>query len=52
MLSLGAFASLFPNQKLVWDAKSMQVTNNDGANRFVTRVYRDGWGVAMPTGVM
>ncbi|MGA1708271.1 MAG: Gfo/Idh/MocA family protein [Phycisphaerales bacterium] len=52
MLSLGAFGSLFPNQKLVWDAKSMQVTNNDGANRFVTRVYRDGWGVPMPTGVM
>ena len=30
----------------------MRVTNNDGANRFVTRVYRDGWDVAMPTGVM
>ncbi len=52
MLSLGAFGSLFPNQKLEWDAKSMQVTNNSGANRLVTRVYRDGWGVPMPTGVM
>jgi len=51
MLSLGAFGSLYANQKLDWDAATMQVTNNEQANRHVTRVYRDGWDVPMPTGV-
>jgi predicted dehydrogenase len=30
-------------KKLLWDAKTMKVTNFDEANQFVKREYRDGW---------
>lgn len=30
-------------KKLNWDAKNMQITNYDMANRFVQREYREGW---------
>jgi predicted dehydrogenase len=30
-------------KKLLWDAKSMKVTNFDEANQFVKRKYREGW---------
>ncbi len=34
----------FPGRKkLLWDGKSMKITNFDEANRFVTREYRKGW---------
>jgi predicted dehydrogenase len=49
MLSLGALASMFPGETLRWDAEAMRIPNNDFANSMVTRVYRDGWQVAMPT---
>lgn len=49
MLSLGALASRFPGKTLRWDSKAMRITNDDAANRLVTRVYRDGWDVPMPT---
>lgn len=26
-----------------WDAKSLKVTNNDSANQFIERKYREGW---------
>lgn len=29
--------------KIVWDAKAMRITNNEGANRFLMREPREGW---------
>lgn len=29
--------------EIKWDAKSGKVTNNEAANKFITRDYRDGW---------
>lgn len=29
--------------KIVWDAKNMRITNNEDANRFLSRVPREGW---------
>jgi predicted dehydrogenase len=29
--------------KIVWDAKAMRITNNEAANRFLSRKPRDGW---------
>ncbi len=31
--------------KLLWDAEAMRFTNNDLANQFLSREYRDGWQV-------
>jgi len=31
-------------KKLLWDAKNMKITNFEGANQFVRRDYRQGWG--------
>ena len=34
----------FPGRKkLMWDGKSMKITNFDDANQFVKREYREGW---------
>jgi len=32
--------------KIVWDAKAMRITNNEDANRFLSRVPREGWKLA------
>lgn len=32
--------------KIVWDAKAMRITNNDAANRFLSREPRAGWKLA------
>jgi hypothetical protein len=36
-------AALRANAKLAYDGANMRVTNNDGANEFLTRVYRQGY---------
>ena len=33
----------FGRKKLLWDGKSMKITNFDLANQFVGRVSRPGW---------
>ena len=33
-------------EKLVWDAASGEVTNTGEAARFLTKTYREGWGIA------
>ncbi len=33
-------------KRLLWDAKTMTVTNHDASNKFVKRDYRDGWSLA------
>ena len=30
-------------KKMLWDGKTMKITNHDAANRFVGREYREGW---------
>ena len=40
---LGTVAIRTPGPELSWDAASMQVKNHREANRYLARVYRDGW---------
>ena len=40
---LGNLAVRFPEQRLLWDGPSLKVTNDDGANAYVRRKYREGW---------
>jgi predicted dehydrogenase len=42
---LGCLATRFPETTLDWDAANLKVTNLEAANRFVRRVYRQGWEV-------
>jgi len=43
MVLLGNLAVRFPDQRLLWDAQNMKVTNDDEANAYVRRKYREGW---------
>jgi len=43
---LGTLATCFPNQRLDWDAASMQFKNFPEANKLIKRTYRKGWEVA------
>lgn len=43
---LGSVATRFPKATLNWDAKKLRFTNEDDANQYVKREYRDGWQVA------
>ena len=40
---LGCLASIFPGQKLDWDADKMVFNNSAEATAFVKRKYRSGW---------
>ena len=44
MVLLGNVA-LLAGRKIEWDAKRLKVTNNKAANQFLTKKYRQGWGV-------
>lgn len=44
-LLLGVVANRFPDEKLIWDAESMTVTNKPEANKLVRREYREGFEV-------
>ena len=35
--------ALRAGKKIVWDGPNMKVTNDDDANRFLQRHYREGW---------
>jgi predicted dehydrogenase len=43
MVLMGNLAVRFPNKKLLWDGKNMQVTNDTDANTYVRQPYREGW---------
>jgi predicted dehydrogenase len=43
MVLMGNLAVRFPNRPLLWDGEKMTVTSEPKANRFVSRVYRQGW---------
>jgi len=30
-------------KKLQWDTAAMKITNNEDANKYLTREYRKGW---------
>jgi predicted dehydrogenase len=40
---LGTIGIRFARQELVWDAKSLQITNNSQAQDWITKPYRNGW---------
>lgn len=44
-LLLGVVANRFPDSKLTWDAKKLEVTNLSDANALIRREYRDGYQV-------
>lgn len=44
-LLLGVVANRFPNTKLTWDAKTLQVKSVPDANKLIKRNYRDGFKV-------
>jgi len=41
--ALGNIAIRRKGKKLRWDGKKMKFTNDDEANKLVTRTYREGW---------
>lgn len=43
MVLMGNLAVRFPNKRLLWDGENMRVTNDEEANTYVRREYRDGW---------
>ena len=43
MVLMGNLAVRFPDRRLLWDGEKMRVTNDDKANEYVRRAYRDGW---------
>jgi predicted dehydrogenase len=43
MVLMGNLAVRFPGRLLLWDGEAMKVTNDDEANAYVRRQYRDGW---------
>ena len=43
MVLMGNLAVRFPYKKLEWDGENMTVTNDEAANAYVKRIYREGW---------
>jgi hypothetical protein len=42
---LGNVGLQFPGTRLEWDAQSLRITNEEKANAFLRRDYREGWRV-------
>jgi len=40
---MGNLAVRFPQKKLLWNGRKMEVTNDANANAYVRREYRKGW---------
>ncbi len=43
MVLMGNLAVRFPGKRLLWDGAAMEVTNDEDANAYVRREYREGW---------
>jgi predicted dehydrogenase len=43
MVLMGNLAVRYPQKRLLWDGPNMRVTNNEEANSYVQREYREGW---------
>jgi predicted dehydrogenase len=42
---LGNIAKRTPSKLLLWDGEAMKVKNNEQANRYIQKQYRDGWAI-------
>ncbi len=42
---LGTVAIRVPNKKLEWDSKKMKIKNSPESEKYLSRVYREGWKV-------
>jgi predicted dehydrogenase len=40
---MGNLAVRFPDRELLWNGEAMEVTNDEDANAYVRREYREGW---------
>jgi len=40
---MGNLAVRFPDRQLLWNGSAMEVTNDEDANAYVRREYREGW---------
>lgn len=40
---LGNIGVRYPGKKFLWDEAKMTITNNEEANKWLSREYRDGW---------
>jgi predicted dehydrogenase len=40
---LGTIAIRFPEQKLLWDTKSLKISNDPQAEKWLSKPYRSGW---------
>ncbi|MBT3748271.1 MAG: Gfo/Idh/MocA family oxidoreductase [Bacteroidetes bacterium] len=43
MVLMGNLAIRVPGERLLWDGENMTVTNNEDANKYIRREYRNGW---------
>jgi predicted dehydrogenase len=43
LVLMGNLAIRVPNKRLLWDGDNMYVTNDETANQFIIREYRQGW---------
>jgi predicted dehydrogenase len=43
MVLMGNLAVRFPDRELLWNGEAMEVTNDQDANAYVRREYREGW---------
>ncbi|MFC2118640.1 Gfo/Idh/MocA family protein [Bacteroidota bacterium] len=43
MVLMGNLSMFVPGTKLLWDGEKMKVTNNEKANSYIQREYREGW---------
>jgi len=43
MVLMGNLAVRYPDRQLLWDGKAMKVTNDEEADAYVRRTYREGW---------
>jgi predicted dehydrogenase len=43
MVLMGNLAVRFPDRQLLWNGAAMEVTNDQDANAYVRREYREGW---------
>ena len=43
MILMGNLAVRYPQRRLIWDGAKMEMTNDQEANSYVRRQYRDGW---------
>ncbi|HEX7071123.1 MAG TPA: Gfo/Idh/MocA family oxidoreductase [Rhodothermales bacterium] len=44
--ALGGVAFRVAGKRLLWDSANLRITNDEDANRFVRRTYREGWEIA------